>query len=270
MSGSVSAPVVTGSYSPGGGSSGANNGSNGAGAQSVSTGSTAPLSFNNGALPRVTLPIGSFAPIDLKDLPTFGGTGKNAFSFVPKIDNFVFSGLPADVVDRLAAYPSADIYLKSLGLKTAQDLINIRLRPLNLKGEMPEGLFMLRVNGKAVNTSLTGDKSAKAFQLAQATLGDEVTVRLNVSEDVKGAISGKFNGQTVTFSRQGSVAEARLVLPEKAGRYMLTSNRAAFGLAIDFANAPTKAVTSPDAKPKGGIIRWLSSLGSGILSLIRK
>ena len=200
---------------------------------------TTPYVFGDVKSPLV-IPVADVKPLVLVDLPVFGGTGKNAFSFEPLISNFLFSPL-ANISGNSSSFlkntPALKSYLSKLGLSSTQDLMLLSNKRVALPipekvADIPEGLIMLSdANGTSIPLSATRELGSMPTEFATVTASSTITVSLYPTTKLPVTIT--FNGKTYTMQKavKGTLLSTSITLPGP-GTFTLTVSGAPLPLVL--------------------------------------
>ncbi|MEI7513159.1 MAG: hypothetical protein WCJ74_00880 [bacterium] len=235
---------------------------------SVSNQPTASLrnnwSFEN--LYNFLLPVLRLKPINFPSMPSFSdtGIGKNTFSFISKMESFIFAPLPKDMSQ------STVKLLNSLGVKYQKDLINLKKKPIVVKDAkgIPE-LFNVSISG--IPTRLPNGEYSTDSQIpvtsyityvSKTSVSQVVKVKskteLNIYSDSKTNTTAVFDGKKVVFNN----GKATISVPTKPGSYTLVTTDSKIPLVIEVIPAPAESATPKSNNTNLFIktINWVSKL----------
>jgi hypothetical protein len=217
--------------------------------------------FTPGTINQITLPVQQLKPIKFTPLPTFGTDTKGSFSFLTPIQNFLFAPMPKVYTDMFKSVPKLEEYLKTLGLVSAQSLLNIQKKPITLldNSKKIEGIWSAytkgiprkNINGEFTTTNLSitsklaGNKTNIVYQTLKVSPGTSFTIALTSSATTN-TVTAKFNGKDISLVREGKVGKftANITAPKKAGTYTITTNATPLPLKIEVVSNQTNTVVN--------------------------
>ena len=226
--------------------------------QSIST-SRSSSSFTPGTLNKISLPFIIPQKLDLKPIPAFGGTGKNSFTFNKTISSFLFAPLPENISKTLSISPSLKLFMAGVGIRSAQDIVSLRNRPIDIPATSTvSGIYRISTDSIPLRTTLTTLNKATTTITENVTAETGKTIYISLVSLTKEPVRAKLQGNDVVFTtpKGSNTASTNITLPTTPGRYYLTSDSAAFTLAIDVIS-PVKEV--PVVAPKVSL--WKRVLG---------
>lgn len=181
----------------------------------------------------VTLPVAEVKKLVLKVLPTFGGTDKDSFTFIPQISNFLFSPLPNSILSLLNKDEALKKYLSSIGISTAQNLISLIRNPIIMQSDSYSvpGIFTVSTSNNVTRTYLINDGKEGLSEEVRVASGTPMLI--SVLPITKGDITGIWNnGKTSDFTLNGNSAEAKVVI-RSPGKYVLKTPASPLPLIIN-------------------------------------
>ena len=202
----------------------------------------------------------------LNPIGSFTASSTPIFSLASLIDAFLSAPLPDSFVSQFKNTPQLLKYLKSSGISTEQNLVNIMKNPMSLTVStttVPTGLFTVDVSGVPVKTYVTSDASSSISELVKVPRGTSIDIRLIPA--VKGNVEGIFQKKIVSFVSASHNYDLSLTVPDSIGRYVLTTSASPLSLIIQvIANAPPASRNSPAASPPlkafRGLSGWITSV----------
>jgi hypothetical protein len=206
----------------------------------------------------VSLPVAEIKPLVLEVLPTFGGAGKNSFTFAPRIDSFLFSPLPDSILNYLDKNKALKDYLKSVGLNTTQNLISLIRSPMLMKSDsyLIPGIFTVSNGNSIVRTYLINDPIYSLSEEIRVASGTSLVI--SVLPIIKGEVIGTWsNGKTTNFILNDKNAVAKVTM-SSVGKYVLKTPASPLPLVIDVI-APSMTENGQNTGP-GGSGLWFSKL----------
>ncbi|MFA6463741.1 MAG: hypothetical protein WCV55_01915, partial [Candidatus Paceibacterota bacterium] len=211
-------------------------------------------------LNSLTLPVNLLKPLKLVTLPVFGTTGaKGTFSFIAPITNFLFTPISFTLT------PEIKSLLATHNISSTQDLISLRTKPLAVPVPPPAGLFIISTPNISVKTSLQ-KTTASTSTIIKTTLSSDSTHNLlqlvrvlpntKLTITLAGATTGKWNGQTITFTN----GSATITVPKKVGRYYLTTTNSSVPLAIEVKITKEVIVSTPAPVSTNPIVNIITNI----------
>ena len=214
----------------------------------------------------LVIPVATVKPLVLVDLPVFGGTGKNAFSFEPLISNFLFSPL-ANISGNSSSFlkntPALKSYLSKLGLSSTQDFMLLSNKGVALPipekvKDIPEGLIMLSTtDGTSIPLFATRELGSMPTEFATVTASSSVTVSLYPTTKLPVTIT--FNGKTYPMQKaiKGALLSTSITLPGP-GTFTLTATGAPLPLVLKVVKpiTPTSGTDKVKKQSVWGVLKF--------------
>jgi hypothetical protein len=178
------------------------------------------------------IPVAIVKPLVLKDLPPFGGTGKNSFSFESLISDFLFAPLQKSLTTSLGL--ALNKYFASVGISTQQDLLQLRNKPITLPvtSLIPAGLITVTTSdGAKVPLQATFGTTLKPI-VEQATVTASTTYTFSLIPTSKGSVTISFNGTKYSMKKGSGTAYSATVILPSPGSYTLTSTGSSLSLLL--------------------------------------
>ncbi len=198
------------------------------------------------------LNLADLKPLTLKNLPVFGGTEANAFSFESAIKRFLFEPL-ATLSKEITAVSELTKYLAAAGIQTQFDLIKLKTNtvPLSLPKnslDTPAGLFIVTSNNVSVPISAGYDEKLYLVEKVNVTASSSVSILLNPAKSA--VMDASFDGQTYSFKKIVGNSMVTLNLPTSItpGVHILITKASPIPLIINV--IPAKSVTPTIEKVK--------------------
>jgi hypothetical protein len=164
---------------------------------------------------------------DLNPLPSFGSGGKNSFSFIEKIQNFLSAPLFNQIKDKFAVSPTL---LKELKISSIQDLIGIYKQPRLIENTNTPGLFTIYnfVDTKPLRTYVYMTQDNSLAQMVRVRAGQDLKIYLTPIMNIS---NYKVTFDSMDIDVYQNTIE--LTAPLKPGTYVLTSYMTPMSLHIE-------------------------------------
>ena len=248
------------------------------------------ISNNNGEsyslgsqLPNVNMlgllnlkPIPRFADFDFKDLGTtklgdlMSGIKQTTslklsstivFTFSPMLSSFIFESVPKSVNNILNTSPKLAEYLNISKIDSQQNLASIYIAPSLLsspKDNIP-GLFRAVVDGKIQKIYVSSDIKPSIAELIKVK--SRKLINISFIPTISGKVTGEFNGRIITFnSGYKNEVTAKILTPDKPGRYLLTTKYSSIPLIVDVSSDVSSVKSTYNMLNSGGLFGWLKDV----------
>ncbi len=186
----------------------------------------------------IEIPVSVPASLKLPELPTFAGTSTNSFTFEPIINTFLSAALPEDISSALSKSKELKNYLATVGVAKIQDFVSLDRKPITVVGStVPTDLFSVLNGTTTIKTYITNDINYKIIQTVRVASGTELTVSFKPKDN--DLITGKWNGNKVSFVQQGKQAVLKIIAPSMPGKYYLSTSASPLPLVVEVLDLKT-------------------------------